>query len=296
LVALQDDLAKAEAEQESSATALAAANDKVSKCQAEKDAKDATQLELEAVVSQKLKELGDKQAHEKSLEQEQAQIMLEKEECHKFMAEKWEPLKAGSFSGKDWRERNKVVDMAVQALDKMGLDASLKSCLPTALKAKPSERGRFAQKAVEFSESVMSHFLETTAEKISKFGEEASNRAQATAAAKEDLDTAEAKLEEGKAFTKDAGDALVDANIVQSNAQVAHDSAPQVVEERKATVEQEQASLSHTQHIISLFTALKEKTSTVPMQQEAPTMQQEETTVPVQAPTMHQEATAVPAQ
>eukprot|EP00930_Biecheleria_cincta_P059320 TRINITY_DN45062_c0_g1_i1.p1 TRINITY_DN45062_c0_g1~~TRINITY_DN45062_c0_g1_i1.p1 ORF type:complete len:389 (+),score=137.28 TRINITY_DN45062_c0_g1_i1:46-1167(+) len=282
LAAIQEDLVKAEAEQESSITALESANNKVSECQAEKDSKDTMQLELEGVVSQKSRELAEKKEQEKSLEQEQAQILQEKEDCQKFMAEKWEPLKAASFSGKEWRERNKAIDVAVQALDKMGMDASLKSCLPTALKTKPLERGRFAKRAVEFSESIMGHFLESTAEKISKFDQETADRAQASAAGKEQLDAAEARLGEGKAATKDAEDALLNAQIAQSNAKVAHDSAPQKVEECKAAVETEKASLSHAQEILSLFMALKEKTGDAPALDEAPETQQEATAVPAQ--------------
>jgi chromosome segregation ATPase len=282
LAASQEDLVKAEADRESAVTALAAADNKVSECQAEKDAKDSMQLELDAVVSQRSKELVDAQAHEKSLEQEQSQNLQEREDCQKFMSEKWEPLKAGSFPGKEWRERNRQIDAAVQALDKMGLDASLKSCLPTALKTKPLERGRFATKAVEFSESVMGCFLESTAEKTSKFDQEAATRARASAASKENLDAAEAKLGEGKAATKDAQGALLNAEKARSDAKVAHDSAPQRVEECKAGVEQEKASLSHAQDILSLFMALKDKTGTAPTSDEAPKIQQEATTVPAQ--------------
>jgi hypothetical protein len=273
--AAQKSLAEAEAAQESSAATLRETDDKVKEQQAEKDAKDKTLHELEASVDDKSKQLVEKQANEKSLEAEQAATMLKKDETQKFMAEKWEHLKAGSFTKQEWRERNKVIGLALQALDQMGLDASLKSCLPTALKTKPAERGRFAQKAVEFSEVVMKHFIETTEQKIADFGQEAVSRAQAVAAAKVDLDTAEAELQKGQTAVKEAKDALTDAQIAQSNAQVAHEVAPKTVEECKAATESDATSLSHVQEILSMFMSLKDKSRATEATSEDQVMQQE---------------------
>lgn len=281
--ATQKSLEEAEAAQEASAATLREANDKVNQQLAERSGKEATLRELEASVDEKSKQLAEKQENEKSLEADQAQTLHKKDESQKFAAEKWEPLKSGSFSGKDWRERNKVIDMAVQALDEMGLDASLKSCLPTALKTKPAERGRFAQKAVEFAEVVMSSFLENTEQKIANFGLETTTRADATAAAKGALETAEVELQKGQAAVKQAEDALTDAQIAQSNAEADHEVAPKTVQECKAAMETDTKSLSHAQEILSMFVALKDKSSAALAPVEAQVMQQESATpVPAQ--------------
>lgn len=281
--AAQKSLAEAEVAQESSAATLRQTDDKVKEQQANKEAKDQTLHELEASANDASKQLVEKQANEQSLEAEQAASVLKKDETQKLIVEKWEPLKSGSLTGKVWRERNKCIDMALQALDEMGLDTSLKSCLPTALKTKPAERGRFAQKAVEFSEVVMKNFLESTEQQIADFGQEAVSRAQATAAAKEVLDTAEGELQKGQAAVKEAKDALTDAEIAQSNAQVAHDAAPKTVEECKAAMESDTKSMSRVQEIMFMFMALKDKSRATEATGEDQVMRQQEAATAVPA-------------
>eukprot|EP00930_Biecheleria_cincta_P017566 TRINITY_DN13921_c0_g1_i1.p1 TRINITY_DN13921_c0_g1~~TRINITY_DN13921_c0_g1_i1.p1 ORF type:complete len:401 (-),score=131.88 TRINITY_DN13921_c0_g1_i1:207-1340(-) len=281
--ATQQSLAEAEAAQESSAATLRETNDKVKEREEAKVEMDKTLHELEASADEKSKQLAESQANEKSLEVERMETLHKKDECQKFRVEKWEPLKSGSFTGKEWRERNKVIDVALQALDEMGMDASLKSCLPTALKTKPAERGRFAQKAIEFTEIVMSRFQESTEQKIAGFDQEAVSRATATAAAKEVLHASEAELTKGQAAVKEAKDALTDANIAQSNAQVTHDAAPETVERCKAAMESDTKSLSHVQEILSMFMALKDKSRPTEPPKEDQVLQQEEVVTAVPA-------------
>jgi len=259
--AAKKNLADAEAHQALTSSTFAEATEKAEEQKQEKDAKDATEVELKAALEAATEALGKEQEREKSLGGEQAKVLEEKEECQKFMAEKWQPLKEGSFPGKEWRERNKTIDATIKVLSAMGLDASLRAALPTALKTKPGERGRFASKAVEFAEVVMNRYMEAIAEKIGNFDQEAASRAQATAAAQEALKLAEAALDEGAAAAKAAEESLEDAIAKQNEADTAMKAAPKSVAKCSAALEQETASLKHAEDVLSTFATMKERSN-----------------------------------
>eukprot|EP00931_Biecheleriopsis_adriatica_P071521 TRINITY_DN4538_c0_g1_i1.p1 TRINITY_DN4538_c0_g1~~TRINITY_DN4538_c0_g1_i1.p1 ORF type:complete len:409 (+),score=158.09 TRINITY_DN4538_c0_g1_i1:68-1228(+) len=252
-------LADAEAQQETSSGTLADATEKAEQQKKEKDAKDATQLDLEAALTVASATLGQEEEREKNLEGDQAKIVKEKGECEKFMSEKWEQLKAGSFAGKDWRERNKTIDTTLQVLSTMGLDVSLRAALPTALKTKPGERGKFASNAVEFAEVVMNRHLTSLGNTIANFDQEAASRAQATAAAKEAVKLAETALEEGKAAAKAAEESLCSCLQTQATAEAAMKAAPKVVAKNSAALEQDKAALKHAEDVLSIFATLRER-------------------------------------
>jgi len=258
-------LADAEAQKETSTATLAEATETAEQQKQEKDAKDAIRLELEAVVAAASETLGIEEEHLKSLGGEQAKVLEEKDESHKFTSEKWEPLKAFTFSGKEWRERNKTIDTALQVLSSMGLDASLKAALPTALKTKPSERGRFANKAVEFAEVVMSRHLQGIADKVSNFDQEAASRAQAVASAQEALKLAETALEEGIAAAEAAQESLKEAETKQKEAETAVKAAPKLVAKSLAALEQETTSLKHAKDVLGTFTTMKDRSNVAPV-------------------------------
>ena len=51
------------------------------------------------------------------------------------------------MDGKKWRERSKLITFVLKMLEPVGLDAALNGALPVALKTKPADRGKFAEKA-----------------------------------------------------------------------------------------------------------------------------------------------------
>ncbi|CAE8642340.1 unnamed protein product [Polarella glacialis] len=75
-------------------------------------------------------------------------------------------------------------------LDKLGLDASLKGGLPVALKTKPGERGKFAEKTVEYAETVLMKHVAALVEKLVGMEGEATTRSQAVVDAEAALTTA----------------------------------------------------------------------------------------------------------
>jgi len=259
--AAQKLLADAEAQQETSSGTFADATEKAEQQKKQKDAKDTTQLDLEAALTAASATLGQEEEREKSLEGEQAKILEEKDECQKFMSEKWELLKTGTFAGKEWRERNKTIDTTLQVLSAMGLDVSLRAALPTALKTKPSERGKFASKAVEFAEVVMNRHLNSLGNTIANFDQEAVSRAQATASAQEAVKFAETALEEGRAAAKAAQESLEEAMQNQADAEAAMKAAPKVVAKRSAALEQDKAALKHAEDVLSIFATMRERSN-----------------------------------
>jgi len=259
--AAQKLFADAEAQEETSSGTFADAMEKAEQQKKQKDAKDTTQLDLEAALTAASATLGQEEEREKSLEGEQAKILEEKDECQKFMSEEWELLKAGTFAGKEWRERNKTIDTTLQVLQvsAMGLDVSLRAALPTALKTKPSERGKFASKAVEFAEVVMNRHLTSLGNTIANFDQEAGSRAQATASAQEAVKLAETALEEGRAAAKAAQESLEEAMQNQADAEAAMKAAPTVVAKSSAALEQDKAFLKHAEDVLSIFATMRER-------------------------------------
>eukprot|EP00931_Biecheleriopsis_adriatica_P024771 TRINITY_DN1534_c0_g1_i1.p1 TRINITY_DN1534_c0_g1~~TRINITY_DN1534_c0_g1_i1.p1 ORF type:complete len:405 (+),score=166.88 TRINITY_DN1534_c0_g1_i1:38-1216(+) len=259
VTAAEGRLKDAEAEKETSCQTLSAATEKAEQMRSEKESKDAAELTLQAALESASKVLAESQEKEKSLTAEQAQVLKEKEECQKFTAEKWEPLKAGSFGGKEWRERNKTIDLAIQTLERMGLDASLKAAIPSALKTKPGERGKFASKAVEFSELVMSRFLTSLDEQIANFDKEVASRAEATAISQEALKAAEAQLGEGKTAAAEAQTKLDAALQERRKAEAAAQAAPKTIAKLMTALEVDSASLAKAKDVVAKFEILKER-------------------------------------
>jgi flagellar biosynthesis chaperone FliJ len=199
------------------------------------------------------------QESEQSLESEQAKVLAEISECKELMANTWTSLKNATFPGQQWRERNKTIDLLMQALDKMGLDVSLKAALPTALKTKPSERGRFASKAVEFAEVHMSGYLSSLTEKVENSNLEAVSRAQVTATALENRSAAEQQLEGGKTAAAVAQEQLTHALAAQKAIEVELQAAPRKLQKLSSTLEKQELSLAHIEAVLSTFLSLKER-------------------------------------
>eukprot|EP00913_Durusdinium_trenchii_P011696 g10984.t1 len=166
------------------------------------ESKAQTQTALEAETTQASEALKGAQDREEELAREKAATLKEQEAFEKFMVT-FEAVKNGTFAGKEWRERNKAIDETLKVLAEL-CDASLKASLPTALRTKPAERGRFSLKAINFCEVALAGRGEKMKEKIGSFDAEAANRAQKSAEAKEAFDAIDAKLTGAKAETATA--------------------------------------------------------------------------------------------
>merc|ERR550537_205912 len=130
---------------------------------------------------------------------------------------------------------------------------------------KPSERGRFANKAVEFAEVVMSRHLQGIADKVSNFDQEAASRAQAVASAQEALKLAETALEEGIAAAEAAQENLKEAETKQKEAETAVEAAPKLVAKSFAALDQETTSLKHAKDVLGTFTTMKDRSNVAPV-------------------------------
>merc|ERR1711941_227644 len=98
--------------------------------------------------------------------------------------------------GKDWRARNKMIDMIIQTLLKAGIDQSLVSALPVAMKTKPADRGPFAQKTLDFGEECFSNHITRLSERSANIDIKAVEQVQAVAAAQAALSTATKTMDE----------------------------------------------------------------------------------------------------
>lgn len=257
--AAREGLATAELEKASAAARLESATEQVEACSKQKEEKDSNVLALEAALQESGNAVSRAQESEKNLEIEQAKVIAEINECKELMANTWASLKNATFPGQQWRERNKTIDLLMQALDKMGLDVSLKAALPTALKIKPSERGRFASKAVEFAEGVMAGYLSSLTKQVENSTLEAAARANVTASAIENQSAAEQQLEEGKTAAAVAKEQLTHALAIQKAIEVELQAAPRKLQKLASALEKQELSLARIEAVFSTFLSLKER-------------------------------------
>lgn len=127
-------------------------------------------------------------AHEAALGSER-QLTLEAREAHQTMiAELWEPLKAFSFSGGQWRQRNKAAAQLAEEAANLGAPPSLSEALLPSLKVKPEERGVFTKLVLDHAQKLFSDRLAGLEAQLSGFEAEVSTRSQAVADAKAALE------------------------------------------------------------------------------------------------------------
>merc|ERR1712151_212859 len=157
------------------------------------------------------------------------------------------------------RLRNKTIDMIVNALDKIGVDKSLTSALPVALKLKPAERGPFAQAALDFGEETFSNHIADLNARIANNDNETAERAQAVAGAEEALGVAEKTMNEKSEDLQIASDLLKATKTSRDEADREAMQADIKIEELTKAVVCEREGLAHTQELLVKFGELRER-------------------------------------
>jgi len=239
------------------------------------------------------KKLEFEQEQQKQQQQSHAQLLTEKVEFEDVYKEAWQAVKAGTIPGKDWRARNKTIDMIMRTLKKAGIVQSLASALPVALKLKPADRGPFAEKTIEFGEEFFTNHIteqtESSANIETKVAEQGQAVAAAQAASVATGETHVEKLEELRA----ANDLSKAARQEHDEAVAMADATVAKLEKFAIALEKERQNLVCMQELAANFGALKErKTVTVV---ETPTGEVEKIVNTLGEVSVHEEAaTEVP--
>jgi hypothetical protein len=183
----------------------------------------------------------------------------DKTERDALIRDTWQMLKDGAVPAKQWRERNKMVDTIVAALQTYGVEQSLVLSLPVALKTKPDDRQFMALEAIKHADAYLQKSLADLEEKINRHDSEVSDRAKDVASAEAALVAAEEELGE-----------RTDAKIAAENSSVeafeAHREATAAIEvidcnERKhmAALSEAEASLAEISAALSRFEIIFER-------------------------------------
>jgi len=188
-----------------------------------------------------------------------AQRSLELTEFEQLYSETWQSLKSGTIPPKDWRLRNKAIDTIVKAFTKVGIDKSLSSALPTALKLKPAERGPFAQATIEFGEETFTAHIADLKERIANNDTEAAERAQAVAAAEAAALGAEKNMGEKSADLETTKELLKATKKTRDEAALQVKAADAHIEEFTKAINCEQEGLDRAQELLAEFYGMKER-------------------------------------
>lgn len=164
-----------------------------------------------------------KAAEDVVVQQEQALVQYEA----KF-AEYWPPLAQHTFSPKDWRIRNKTIDLVVELMKNS--PASLRDAIYCAFKEKPEARGPFTQKVVELAEVAIKEEI------TNKHAEIASLKTAATEA-QEHIKEAE----QNAAAAKETLDRALDVSIAAENDWVESNSVVFNLKKEIADLERDQS-------------------------------------------------------
>eukprot|EP00434_Breviolum_minutum_P027236 symbB.v1.2.024086.t2/scaffold2256.1/size84244/3 len=175
LTAAEQHLAEILAKQDQAATRLSEAETKMNGATEVHQSKAEVQNSIEVEAKEASKVLKEAQEHEDELARDKAATLKENEALEKFLVT-FTALKDGTFTGKEWRERNKAIDETLKVVEIQ--DLSLKAALPTSLRTKPGERGRFSLKAINFCEVALASQGEKLKTKMSGFDQEATVRAE----------------------------------------------------------------------------------------------------------------------
>merc|ERR1719433_745390 len=185
-------------------------------------------------------------------------------EMRRIMAEVWQPLRDASFAGKEWRQRDKVIEVLMRSLGE-GLPVSLERALPVALRKKSGEgHGPFAQKAVEAGEVALQVRMDTLTEELAAAEAQVAKQAEAIAAA-----------EAAEAAASEAAAVAMEASIAADNEQLAAGEVLRGLRERlpeldaeatEAALELEAARqrLSQFLELAARFARLEEGTPAAP--------------------------------
>eukprot|EP00437_Effrenium_voratum_P015094 CAMPEP_0181451122 /NCGR_PEP_ID=MMETSP1110-20121109/28526_1 /TAXON_ID=174948 /ORGANISM="Symbiodinium sp., Strain CCMP421" /LENGTH=351 /DNA_ID=CAMNT_0023575359 /DNA_START=39 /DNA_END=1094 /DNA_ORIENTATION=+ len=188
-----------------------------------------------------------------SMETDRSAIVAEKAEYESLLEGDWAVLKAGSMDGKKWRERSKLITFVLKMLEPVGLDAALNGALPVALKTKPADRGKFAEKAIAYSEELLHRAIASYSEKLEGFETEASSRAQALTDAEAGLEAA-AQLQEQRQADFLSADAIVrEKDATLASAKKAEKTLAPRSSKTKASLADAEDSLLQVRNLMTEF-------------------------------------------
>lgn len=125
-------------------------------------------------------------AEVKALEARRAALQASLAEC-------WEPLEGGGFTGREWRKRDKAIARIAELLREFDAPESLQQGACTAFRTKTEERGRFAQQALVYAKAAFSEQIEGAKAKAAALEVEAAAGAQAVEEATTAVQVAEAR-------------------------------------------------------------------------------------------------------
>lgn len=251
-------ISEAETEREAASKALEAATEKEASEVGARDAKVQANREAEQAAAAAAEALTAAQEKVKSFESEQQATAEEKAQYEKLAGEKMEQLKAGAFPGKLWRERDRIIGEVAKAQEALcPQEVSLQEAFGVAMKAKPGQRGRFAEKAVEFTEALLSKHISALAEKLAGGESEAAARAQAVVAAEEALAAANQRRDQSQDEFIAAENSLLEATEAKRLAQEALDAFGPQAAELAAGLAEAKERLAGVQALVAKFESLR---------------------------------------
>eukprot|EP00442_Polarella_glacialis_P036424 CAMPEP_0115143896 /NCGR_PEP_ID=MMETSP0227-20121206/61054_1 /TAXON_ID=89957 /ORGANISM="Polarella glacialis, Strain CCMP 1383" /LENGTH=383 /DNA_ID=CAMNT_0002552833 /DNA_START=57 /DNA_END=1208 /DNA_ORIENTATION=- len=248
-----------ESQQASAAGGTTAAQQAVQHATEERDTRQAAMSSADQVTKVADQALADARNSVANLETERAGMVADKAEYESLIAETWAQLKAGEFPGQRWRERAKLTIEVVEMLKRIGLDASLEGGLPVALKAKPSERGPFAEKVVAYSEGLLTKHVVAVEAKLGGMEVEAGNRGKAVEDAEVTLAASVQAKEHAQESLAAAGAELAQKEKELAAAKKAEKALEPSSKKLSATLEEAKEKLEAIQALAAKFQLLCEK-------------------------------------
>jgi len=194
----------------------------------------------------------------KSLDGEHSSALAEKLQLEELIRKHLEPLKAGAFTGKEWRQRDKCIAEVSTALEKLGTEESLRVAMVTAFRRKtPESSNKFSNMSIKYGEEVLTKRIATLDEEVNGYESEKHRREHAA-------EQATAALEAAKKAQQDAlADFITADNDLQSAtaAQTEAEAAIAALEGPKgasvaALVQRSKAELSEAHESLSKFRVL----------------------------------------
>jgi len=281
LTAAEQHLAEILAKQDQAATRLSEAETKMNGATEVHQSKAEVQNSIEVEAKEASKVLKEAQEHEEELARDKAATLKENEALEKFLVT-FTALKDGTFTGKEWRERNKAIDETLKVVEIQ--DLSLKAALPTSLRTKPGERGRFSLKAINFCEVALASQGEKLKTKMSGFDQEATVRAEKSQQLQEALKAVEERLAAAQAETGTAKEDLDICLKEKASIEKEMKALPGAAQKSQKAVEKAKDQVSQTQAVLSNFDQLKNRTpeETTPQDQDATVPETMEAPQPVE--------------
>mmetsp|Transcript_90810 Transcript_90810/g.236566 ORF Transcript_90810/g.236566 Transcript_90810/m.236566 type:complete len:382 (-) Transcript_90810:403-1548(-) len=170
---------------------------------------------------------------------------------------KWAPLRDGAVTGREWRERNRMIDALVQALAGAGADASLLAALPLALKSKSADRAAFASKTVEHTEVVFEEHACSLSSRVASAQVDAAQAAAEVASAQADVRQLEGRLEEESGLLRVAQESLADARRQAAERATAKEAGAPTLEAHVADLARRRADLAQAEALAEMFGAIR---------------------------------------